>query len=68
MQAPWGPREPGDLLPCSVEGSDAPWWGAEWGRAGLNKCPLSPWMLGTRSQERLVHVVPLKAPPPVTLQ
>ena len=35
--------------------------GGEWGRAGLNECPLSRWMLGTRSQERPVHVVPLKA-------
>ena len=38
--------------------------GGEWGRAGLNECPLSRWMLGTWSQERQVHVVPLKAPPP----
>ena len=49
--------------------------GGEWGRVGLNECLLSYWLLGTRSQEQQVPVVPPKAPhppclapPPVTLQ
>ena len=59
-----GARGPPSLL-CGGERCSLV--GGEWGRVGLNECLLSYWLLGTRSQEQQVPVVPPKAlPPPVS--